>query len=80
MEFHIDLKDGRVPDLVGIGDAVGWLDAAALIDIDVAEHRLRISTSLPMRDLELALAEAGYPVEPGAIVQLPSVCCGGCSG
>lgn len=80
MEFHVELKAGHRLDLAEIGEAVGWLDAAAVIDIDVAARCLRISTVLPMRDLQQALARAGCPVDPGAMVQLPSVCCGGCSG
>ena len=26
------------------------------------------------------IAQAGYPVDPTQVRQLPSICCGGCSG
>lgn len=79
MEFHVRLA-GERPDLARIGDALLGEDPAALLDVDEGGDVLRISTWLPADDLLLLLRQAGYPMPPERLRQLPSVCCGGCSG
>jgi hypothetical protein len=79
MEFHIRL-DGATPDPVLIEDAIRAIDPAALVDIDPASPTLRIATSLDARQLVSLVAEAGYAVTADQVTQLPSICCGGCSG
>lgn len=79
MEFRIDIK-GEAPDLEVVGDVVGWLDAAVVVDFSQLDSQLRIATSLSQGDLLAALVRAGLVLAPDAIIQLPSVCCGGCSG
>lgn len=56
------------------------LDPAALIDLDPTTGALRCSTNALAVELQRAFAQAGYPLEANAIEQVPSVCCGGCSG
>ena len=41
---------------------------------------LRVSTLLSKDDLRAVLLGAGYRIAPDRIRQLPSICCGGCSG
>jgi hypothetical protein len=79
MEFHIAIP-GHGPDLGAVEDALLAVDPSALVDIDPASSTLRIATSVEARQLAVLLGQAGYPVTPEQITQLPSICCGGCSG
>ena len=79
MEYHIDIS-GPAPDLVAVEDALLSADPSALVDIDPASSKLRVATSVDARQLAVLLGQAGYPVTPEQITQLPSICCGGCSG
>lgn len=79
MEFHITLS-GAAPDPAVIEDAIRTVDPAALVDIDPASPTLRIATSVDSRQLLALIGRAGYPVAPHQVTQLPSICCGGCSG
>ena len=79
MEYHIDIS-GPAPDLVAVEDALLSADPSALVDIDPASPKLRVATSVDARQLAVLLGQAGYPVTPEQITQLPSICCGGCSG
>jgi hypothetical protein len=79
MEFHIDIP-GAAPDPRVIEDAIRDVDPAALVDIDPASPRLRIATSVDARQLVALISQAGYRVDPAQVRQLPSICCGGCSG
>ena len=79
MEFHVQLA-GERPDLARIGDVLLGEDPAALLDVDEAEDVLRISTWLPAGDLLTLLRQADCAGPPERLRQLPSVCCGGCSG
>jgi hypothetical protein len=79
MEFHVTLS-GPAPDPDRIEDAIRAVDPSALADIDPASSTLRIATSLGARELIELLAGAGHPVSPEQVRQLPSICCGGCSG
>lgn len=79
MEFHITIV-GSKPDLGAIEDAVGAVDPSALVDIDPAGLVLRVSASVDTVELLGLLDQAGYPVAQDQVFQVPSICCGGCSG
>ncbi len=79
MEFHVAL-DGMQPDAARLEAALLEQDPAAVLDLLPGTTLLRVSTWLPAEDLRGVLAAAGYPVPPDRMQQLPSVCCGGCSG
>jgi len=79
MEFHIKMADSLL-DIGTIDDAIRAVDASALVDIDPAGNTLRVATSVGAAELVSLLSQAGYPVTPHQVVQLPSICCGGCSG
>ena len=79
MEFHITLS-GSIPDLDGIEDAFRTLDPSALVDIDSTGHTLRVAASVDEDQLVALMARAAYPVARHQIHQVPSICCGGCSG
>lgn len=77
MEFHI-ASGATLPDLVRIDESLRAMDPAALADIDGAT--LRVATSLGASELHFLLAAAGYRIASSQLTQLPSICCGGCSG
>jgi hypothetical protein len=79
MEFHIRLS-GPAPDIGALEDAIRNVEPSALVDIDPASPTLRIATSLGASQLVVLLGQAGYPVALQQVTQLPSICCGGCSG
>ena len=79
MEFHVALAGAR-PDVHRIEDLLLELDPAAVLDIDERMELLRLSTWLPGDQVLEVLDRAGCPVPPERMRQLPSVCCGGCSG
>ena len=79
MEFHIRLTH-PIADLAMIEDAIRTLDPAAQIDIDKPGQKLRVAAYVEGAELVSLLSRAGYPVDPLQVVQLPSICCGGCSG
>lgn len=79
MEFHIALTDASPrPDVVQ--DAMYDIDPAALVDLDMSGLVMRISSYVPVGDLIGVLQRTGWPVKPEQVVQLPNICCGGCSG
>ncbi|MDI9239935.1 hypothetical protein QLQ15_13565 [Lysobacter sp. LF1] len=77
MEFIVQIA-GTAPDLGVIEDALRAVDPAALVDQE--EGMLRVAGAFNLRTLASVLLMAGQPVAPEHITQLPSVCCGGCSG
>jgi hypothetical protein len=79
MEFHISFA-GPTPDPVHVEEAIRAVDPSALVDVDPASPMLRIATSVDARQLIALIGEAGHPIAPGQVTQLPSICCGGCSG
>ncbi len=79
MEFHIKLADSLL-DLDAIDEAIRAVDASALVDIDPAGNTLRVAASVGAAELVALIRQAGYPLAPNQVVQLPSICCGGCSG
>lgn len=79
MEFHIEINDS-LPDPGAIEDAIRAVDPAALVDIDPAGRTLRVAASVEAVELVALIGRAGYPVAPHQVTQIPSICCGGCSG
>ena len=79
MEFHIDMT-GLSLDRHAIETAIHAVDPAALVDLDIAGHRLRIAAWVDAARLLLLINQAGYRVAPDRLSQIPSTCCGGCSG
>lgn len=79
MEFHIPVTAG-CPSPQAIEDLMFDVDSTAIVDLDMSGLVLRISSYVPVKDLLGVLAQAGCSVTAEQIVQLPSICCGGCSG
>ena len=79
VEFHIHLAGAR-PDLGAIEDALLDADPAALVDLDATGDTLRVAGAFSAVDVVTMMSQAGYPVSPRQVEQLPSICCGGCSG
>lgn len=79
MEFHIAVTDAS-PRPEVVQDAMFEIDPSALVDLDMSGLVMRISSWVPVRDLVGVLQRTGWTVEPEQVVQLPSICCGGCSG
>jgi hypothetical protein len=79
MEFHIALSEAAPAPTV-VQDALFDLDPTAVVDLDMSGLVLRISASLAVTELVDVLHRNGWPVTPKQIVQMPSICCGGCSG
>jgi hypothetical protein len=79
MEFQVKLTN-PIADFGMIEDAIRAFDPAAQVDIDDPCRTLRVAASVEASELAALLRDAGCPVSPLQIVQLPSICCGGCSG
>lgn len=79
MEFHITMF-GAMPDVCTIAHAIHTVDPSALVDTDPAAHTIRISASIDAGQLIALMDQAGHPVGQHQVLQIPSVCCGGCSG
>lgn len=79
MEFHVTLPDAAT-HIDPILDAVRCVDPSAQMDIDAGGRALRVATSVDAVELLALLDQAGCAVEPDQLVQVPSTCCGSCSG
>lgn len=79
MEFHVQLNGSR-PDLDALGDVIRDVDPSALLDVDASGAVMRVAAALQALELVELLGQAGYPVTREQVRQLPSICCGGCSG
>lgn len=79
MEFHIDLASQAV-NLDQVGHALRAIDPAALVDLALDGRTLRVAAGLAAPELRGLLQAAGLSLEPGQVLQTPSVCCGGCGG
>lgn len=55
-------------------------DPAAVVDRAPVSGRLRMSTMLDVHAIATLLGNAGAAMVVASIEQLPSNCCGGCSG
>lgn len=79
MEFHFAMSEPQAA-LPGIERALLEVDPVSLIDIDPDGRRMRVSVSLSAAELLDLIQCCGYELSADDIVQLPSICCGGCSG
>lgn len=79
MEFHIALADAS-PDPGVVQGALFDVDPMAVVDLDMSGLVMRISSSATTSDLVDVLRRTGWPVTAEQVVQLPSICCGGCGG
>lgn len=79
MEIHITLRSPPA-SLPRIEDAITAIDSSAVVDIDPAGLLLRVSTSLARTELLSLLSGVGITPPAQDVMQLPSTCCGGCSG
>lgn len=79
MEFHIAIVDAS-PEPGVVQDALFDVDPTAVVDLDMSGLVMRVSASATAEDLVDVLRRTGWPVTAEQIVQLPSICCGGCSG
>jgi hypothetical protein len=69
-----------LPELSVLERALLTLDPAALVDLDASGRTIRMATVLTRPELLACLDAAGLPADPSRLRQLPSTCCGGCSG
>jgi hypothetical protein len=79
MEFHIALTEAA-PDPAVVQDALSRVDPTAVADLDMSGLVMRVSASATAADLIEVLRQVGWTVAPKQVVQLPSICCGGCGG
>ena len=78
MEFS--LRVTRSPDVAALERRLLDLDPSALLDLAGDGLEVRISSMATAQELLDCVRAAGVDVQAGDLVQLPSVCCGGCSG
>ena len=79
MEFHIEMAEPAAA-LGTIENALLDVDPMAVVDIDPTGKILRVSASLTAAQLLELVHTSGHALAPRQVVQLPSICCGGCSG
>lgn len=79
MEFHITMVVSPA-DIGAIEDAILAMDPSALVDIAPSGHALRVATSIDVEQLLASMGQAGFAVARHQVAQLPTICCGGCSG
>ncbi len=79
MEFHITMI-APILDLGAIEQAIGAVDPSVLIDVDPTGQTLRVVATVDAVQLAALIDQAGYPVALHQVAQVPSICCGGCSG
>ncbi|TAL84940.1 MAG: hypothetical protein EPN69_08055 [Rhodanobacter sp.] len=77
MEFHIALADAS-PDPGVVQDALFDVDPTAVVDLDMSGLVMRVSATASAADVVDVLQRTGWPVTADQVVQLPSICCGGC--
>ena len=79
MEFHIEMADPSAA-LGFIENALRDVDPMSVVDIDSSGKIIRVSAALTAVQLIELIRDAGHTLAPRQVVQLPSICCGGCSG
>lgn len=79
MEFHLPLRE-PIANLESVRDSICALDPSAVVDVAADGRTLRIAGALGPLDLAWSLRRGGVPATPEALIGIPSVCCGGCSG
>lgn len=81
MEYRIEFPlPNPMPDIEKLACLLDAEDAAAVADFDATARVWRVSTTLATHELRLLLDQAGGATHGAQLTQLPSVCCGGCSG
>lgn len=79
MEYTLR-NTGRPPDLATVERVLRALDPAVVVDLVDGARMLRISSCATPGEIIDYLRSAGIEASSAALLQLPSVCCGGCSG
>ncbi|MFT3762877.1 MAG: hypothetical protein QM761_09800 [Pseudoxanthomonas sp.] len=80
MEFSLRVAN-QTPNLAAIGRKLSAVDPSALFDLAADGRAVRISTMATRQELLDCLRAAGVnAIAADDIIQLPSVCCGGCGG
>lgn len=79
-ESPVAAPDVAPPDVAALDRAIVELDPAAVVDLDGDGRTIRMATVLTRAELLACIAEAGLSADNARLRQLPSVCCGGCSG
>lgn len=79
MEFHIEMAQPSAA-LETIERALLDVDPMSVVDIESTGKILRVSAALTAAQLLELLRQSGHVLAPQQVVQLPSICCGGCSG
>jgi len=79
MEFQVRL-DRPIREPEAIEAAIRDFDPAATVAIDPFDGWLRVASWIDASNLLVLLRESGHAVEFWQVTQLPSVCCGSCSG
>ena len=79
MQYTIATSSAQA-DLDVVQRAIDDVDPAAIVDVDASGGIVRISTVIGGPELLALLNGAGYPLNIDALEQVPSQCCGGCSG
>jgi hypothetical protein len=79
MEFHIALTE-TCPGPDVIQGIMFDADPTAVVDLDMSGLVMRISSCVTVTDLVELLRRTGWTVAPERVAQLPTLCCGGCSG
>ena len=79
MEFHVNLSH-PLPDAAAIESALTAIDPSAIVDVDRSARELRVNTWVDAAQLIDLVGQTGYLVAPEEVRQMPSICCGGCSG
>lgn len=79
MEVRIERPGLRV-DSRDLEAQLKDIDPPAILDLEPVSGALRVSTAMATLELLHALRAGGISIGPKALIHLPSVCCGGCSG
>ena len=79
MEFHIVTTYAKV-DTSLVQEALWQIDPASVAHLDPDGRQLRVNIQTDAGELLAVLQSIDLPVDARDITQIPSICCGGCSG
>ena len=79
MEFHVTMSEWS-SDVSDIETAIREIDPSAQVDLDSSGRTLRVAAAVGASELVQLINGAGHPVTLQQVAQVPSTCCGGCSG
>lgn len=79
MQFTI-MTRGQSVDVIAVENALYEADPAAVVDLERASGKLRVSTSLGDGELLSLINQSGISVASSDLERLPADCCGGCGG